>query len=257
VHERVAVPAGHDLHVGVLPVIRPRWGVALAVLLAALPARGGDVPDTVILNDGSRLRGTISVEDPKEGVTIVLADGSVHTIKPQDVKRVVYGGGIARSAAPAPAPAPAAAPLGELPPPAPDATPAWAPRPRPGGKTLTALWVPSLVVLSATYLTTIITTAVITANWGPDRQWDGLGYAFVPGAGPWIIFGVKGSQLGGLPNAMLVMSGILQDLSVAGLIVGLSVRTGEGAARVEAPRWMVVPSVGPHFVGATATVVAF
>src|SRR5579862_6366445 len=82
-----------------------------AALLAAcawpLPARAApDAPDVVVLNDGTQLRGTISVEDPKEGVTIVLPGGAVKQIKARDVKRTVYGGGIAGASPPPPAPAP-------------------------------------------------------------------------------------------------------------------------------------------------------
>jgi hypothetical protein len=75
----------------------------LAGVLVATPAFADDIPDTVILANGGRMRGIVMEEDPTAGVTIKLPDGTVKKLPAARVKQVVYGG-----QAPKPAPAPEA-----------------------------------------------------------------------------------------------------------------------------------------------------
>jgi hypothetical protein len=265
------------------------FSVLLAALVFVVPARAGDTPDMVVLVDGSRVQGLISQEDPKQGVTIVLADGSVRQIKAADVRRVVYGGGLAAAPAPpappappaAPAPAPPTAPAwpGAPPPPVPPAAsaalspaavvppPASAlpppyeaepPRRQGRGKTLRALWIPSLVVFSTMYVLTFAATTAVNMSYGGPPNTAAIGFSFVPALGPWLIIGA--TTIGGTDaqrttqTAALAAAGIFQDLGLVGLIVGLSIRTGGDAAKAKgAPRVMVLPRVRPGYAGATAT----
>ena len=90
--------------------------VALAVAGAALAvtpvAWAGEGQDIVYLVNGGRVRGTVFMEDPVNGVTVKLIDGTTRTIPKAEVARVQYG---PEAAAPAPAPAAPAAPGAPLP----------------------------------------------------------------------------------------------------------------------------------------------
>jgi hypothetical protein len=115
----------------------------LASLAVAAPARAGDTDDTVFLKNGGRVRGTVMTEDPKQGVKVKLADGTVKTVGAAEVDHVDYGGAAAAAppppATPEPAPAtpppPAAAPPAAPPPAFPP--PAAAP---PAGDSAPATW---------------------------------------------------------------------------------------------------------------------
>jgi hypothetical protein len=103
------------------------WTVVAAACLAtssaSREARADEVPDTVMLTNGGRVRGTVMEEDPAKGTSIRLLDGNVKRFSPQEVKEVIYGGG------PAPA-APVATPSQGAPPlPAPNSGPVSAPPP--------------------------------------------------------------------------------------------------------------------------------
>src|ERR1700710_1298319 len=111
------------------PIVRSnrlwRLGTAAVVGAAGLLSSGAalaDDTDTVFLASGGRVRGKVMEEDPKTGVSIKLLDGTVRTLKPPEVKQVVYAGAAAPVvvAAPVVAPppvvmAPAAPPPGVLP----------------------------------------------------------------------------------------------------------------------------------------------
>lgn len=211
-------------------------------------------PDEVVLVDGSRVRGTISVEDPKSGITIVLSNGSVRQIKAAEVKRTVYGGGLGAAATPPLAPtvtpplAPAATPL-VAPPPDGSAAPGL----RPSGS-FKALWVPSLITFSFVYVTTIVTTAVLNATVYQRPDSPGTGIAVIPVLGPWINLGVYSGEIGDAANALLVVSGVLQVASATGLIVGLAMSSPAGSARTASPpRWAVLPTFGPRQAGLSLT----
>jgi hypothetical protein len=83
-----------------------------------------DAIDTVFLGNGGRLRGAVMWQDPKNGVSIKLLDGSVRVVPAGDVRQVAFGDSAGGYPGPppttavvvAPPPAVAAAPL--LPPPA-------------------------------------------------------------------------------------------------------------------------------------------
>lgn len=215
---------------------------------AGAPASTG--PDEVVLVDGSRVRGTISVEDPKSGITIVLSDGSVRQIKAADVKRTVYGGGLGAAATPALTPAatpPLAPAVTPLPP---DGSAATALRPSRSWK---ALWVPSLITFSSVYVITIVTTAVLNATVYDRPDSPGTGIAVIPVLGPWINLGVYGGEIGDAAKALLVTSGVLQIAGATGLIVGLAMSSPSGSARATPPRWAVLPTFGPRQAGLSFT----
>jgi len=60
-------------------------------LLLATVALADTPPDTVFLANGGRLVGTVVTEDPDHGVTIKLLDGTIRTVKREEVKTVQYG----------------------------------------------------------------------------------------------------------------------------------------------------------------------
>ncbi len=84
----------------------------LVVCLGTRAARADDAPDTVMLTNGGRMRGTVMEEDPQKGTSVKLLDGTVKRLAPGDVKRVVYAGDSqpAPPVAPPAPPAPAVAP---------------------------------------------------------------------------------------------------------------------------------------------------
>ena len=215
---------------------------------AGPPASTG--PDEVVLVDGSRVRGTISVEDPKSGITVVLSDGSVRQIKSADVKRTVYGGGLGAAATPALAPtatpalAPAVTPL----PPDGSAAPALGP-----SRSWKALWVPSLITLSTVYVITIVTTVALNVAVYERPSSPANGYAVIPIFGPWINLGAYGDQVSDGVKGLLAVSGILQIAGATGLIVGLAMSSPSGSARATPPRWAVLPTFGPRQAGLTFT----
>ncbi len=83
------------------------WVIAAAgaVVLAGSTSWAGEGQDTVLLKNGGRLRGTVFAEDPVQGVSIKLLDGTTRNVPPAEVARVEYG---PPAGAPATAPAPAA-----------------------------------------------------------------------------------------------------------------------------------------------------
>ncbi len=75
-------------------------GVVLALLAAiASPASAAD-DDVVLLSNGGRVRGSVVVEDPAQGVRIRLADGTIRNIAAKDVKKVEYSGAPVAAEAP-------------------------------------------------------------------------------------------------------------------------------------------------------------
>jgi hypothetical protein len=77
-------------------------GALSAAATVATVAHADDVPDTVILSNGGRVRGLVVEEDPVKGVTIKLVDGTMKKLTAKEVKEVQY------APKPAPAPVPAA-----------------------------------------------------------------------------------------------------------------------------------------------------
>jgi hypothetical protein len=97
----------------------------LALVLAAALSVAADA-DTVVMNDGTRISGTVVEENPATGVTIQADDGTIRRLDRKDVARVEFADGTRSTVAAAPE-AQAAPP----PPPAPRAAPAPAPAPPP------------------------------------------------------------------------------------------------------------------------------
>jgi hypothetical protein len=81
----------------------------MALLLVTPAARADGPVDTVFLADGGRLRGIVTEDDPRRGVTIKLVDGTIRKVKRTDVARVEYAD------APAPAIASPSSPGGQTP----------------------------------------------------------------------------------------------------------------------------------------------
>lgn len=69
-------------------------------LLLTTVALADAPPDTVFLVNGGRLVGSVVTEDPERGVTIKLLDGTIRTVKREDVKTVQYGATTAAAAPP-------------------------------------------------------------------------------------------------------------------------------------------------------------
>ena len=95
----------------------------LSVSLGTNEGRADKVPDTVMLTNGGRVRGTVMEEDPQNGTSVRLADGSVKHLAPSEVKQVIYGGHVQTEAAPQAPPPP--------PMPTSTATPTWTMTPAP------------------------------------------------------------------------------------------------------------------------------
>ncbi len=97
----------------------------VSLLLAADPAH-----DTVFLQNGGRLRGTVVEETPAGGVTIQIPGGQLRTVPPAEVLRIEYRDGtiglLGAKLTPPPAapPTPASAELSPAPPPPPALPPA-------------------------------------------------------------------------------------------------------------------------------------
>ncbi len=119
------------------------------VALAAMLAGADPGFDTVFLQNGGRLRGTVVEEDPGRGVTIQIPGGQVRTVPPAEVFRIEYRDGTLGTLgvqpppkAPAPPPAPPAPPAAAAPaappaaaaPPAPDGEGGYQPRADDGGE---------------------------------------------------------------------------------------------------------------------------
>jgi len=87
----------------------------LTVALAALLAGADPGFDTVFLQNGGRLRGTVVEEDPTRGVTVQIPGGQVRTVPPGEVFRIEYRDGTigAIGAQPPPPKAPVTAPAVE------------------------------------------------------------------------------------------------------------------------------------------------
>lgn len=78
-----------------------------ASMMSAGSARADEL-DTILLNNGGRLQGTV-VEDQPSGVRVKLADGTLRTVPRAEIAKVRYASDRVAPAAPAPtAPAPAA-----------------------------------------------------------------------------------------------------------------------------------------------------
>src|SRR5450755_532656 len=108
--------------------------LALTLLASTCPARADGEPtappDTVVLKDGGRLRGTVIEEDPRRGVTVQLLDGTTRKVGKSALDHVEY------APAPAPPAAPAPATAAVAPPPVTYATPEAPPPPKPPGRGL-------------------------------------------------------------------------------------------------------------------------
>lgn len=73
-----------------------------AALLMPSAAMGDDVPDTVMLTNGGRIRGTVTEEDPQNGVVIRLVDGTFRKLTAKEVKEVQYGSSAPSNVTPQP-----------------------------------------------------------------------------------------------------------------------------------------------------------
>src|SRR5687767_15570942 len=103
-----------------------RRTIAIPLFFALVTVASTAVADDVVhLKSGGRVRGTVTLQDPTEGVVVLLADGTIKKIPAADVARVDYGDAGAPPVAtpapadPAPAPAPPAPPPAAAPPPPP------------------------------------------------------------------------------------------------------------------------------------------
>lgn len=81
----------------------------IPAVVAALLAGADPGFDTVFLQNGGRVRGTIVEEDPARGVTIQVPGGEVRTLLPAEVSRIEYRDGSAGSTGSPPQPLPPAA----------------------------------------------------------------------------------------------------------------------------------------------------
>jgi hypothetical protein len=82
----------------------------VAVTVAALLAASAADLDTVFLNNGGRMRGTVVEEDPARGVSIQLPGGERRTLQPGEVYRIQYADGTVKTYGGRQEPAPSAPP---------------------------------------------------------------------------------------------------------------------------------------------------
>lgn len=248
-------------------------GVALTMTFAQ-SARAED-PDTVMLASGGLVRGMVVEEDPLKGVSVRLADGTVRKIPPNELKRVIYAADAKASAKPpaaaaafaSPAPASVLAPT-----PLPSAAyapGAFAGQPplydvrssphRSHRSSIKALWIPSLIVWSTTYVATVAVTAGIVATEKSSNA-AVVGESAIPFAGPWVMIADPQNHMDQQAGRMAstAISGVFQDICLLGFILGVSIHTGGGdEAKSRAPRLSASPVLAPGYSGFTASLTHF
>jgi hypothetical protein len=206
------------------------------------PAEPRDDIDVIFLNGGGRIQGTVLEEDPKVGVTVRLADGTVKKVSRANIASIDYGrGGEAQGSAPAPQPlAPAPAPAAQSssntePIPAQPATESVPIKP---------LWIAGVITLGGAYAATIVTTVGFAA--GHDGAAAPIALSAFPIAGPFII--TAGYDTTGALNALYVSYGLFQIVGLGALITGLAVHTTRpvlSSRGVGPPRDLaIVPTAG-------------
>ncbi|HVY46962.1 MAG TPA: hypothetical protein VHB21_13835 [Minicystis sp.] len=234
-------------------------GLAAALLATAWSDRAcaDPEPDTVLLKNGGRLRGSVMEDDPNKGVSIQLLDGTVRRVPRSDVAEVRYAGAAPKMAAPSNMPGPGGAPAAAPPPPSPGPaagtspgapsayaaaapsglSPALSTLPPPvhPGSThsLRPRWITGLVLWSLTYSVTIGTTAGIVV--GGDGKGAAVGEACIPFAGPFVLIADHNNEPSDGEKAALVTSGVVQQVALAMFIAGVSVRVPGGGDVALAP----------------------
>jgi hypothetical protein len=172
-------------------------------------------------------------DDPAQGVSIRLLDGTTRKVVRSEVMRVNYGD--AAAAPPPPSPAPSApvavAPLAA--PPlapsgygygygAPGALPALGARRDSEGHHVPALWITGLSLWSVTYLATI----AITAGVARGDKGKAIGEACIPIAGPFVGLADGGDSLTGAERGGIITSLVLQQVGIALFVMGATIRVG-------------------------------
>jgi hypothetical protein len=215
-----------------------RFGLVVAACLSASlgtsEARADDAPDTVMLTNGGRVRGTVMEEDPEKGTSIKMPDGTVRRLDPSEVKRVVYGDSSETAPAPPPVPPPPA------PRPLPDLT-APVPQYRTVKRGIPGLYIAGPIVLGSTWLLTIGLTAALTNSDDPFYG-QKVGAACVPVFGPWVL--LSQPQIGSGYVAPIVFSGLAQAAGLVMTIAGLAARREVTVPVVGSARFSIAPTVG-------------
>lgn len=185
-----------------------------ALLLASAPARADDrKPDTVRLTNGGLVRGTVTIEDPAEGVTIVLVDGTTKKIPAKQVKDVEYAAAATQVPAQPQPPQPAA-------PPAPSVAAAYAPyapSPAPYG-------VPAYVEQKTRRSSGLMVLGIIDMPLGAGAIAGGVA-AFVAGNGD--------SDVQTPAVILIVSGGVLLAMGVTFTIVGATKVTRDAPVSLE------------------------
>jgi len=204
-----------------------------SVALGPRDARGDEPVDTVVLQSGTKLRGTVMVDD-NATVSIKLLDGTSRSIKRAEVARIEYADAPKAPAADPPADRPAEPKAVAEP----EEEPVVAPRPRRRGpvrptedeepldaersrKTgVPGLWITGISVFGASYLTAIVLTATLTPD--QDRA-KAIGYSCIPLFGGPASFAEDDFDIRSPYAEAIVVDTVLQHIGAAMFIIGLSV----------------------------------
>lgn len=229
-------------------------GVIALVFIAsiAVAARAQDATDTVLLVNGGRVRGTVLVDDPAQGIVSVrMADGRVRTLKRVQISRVEYAG----KAPPPPAPiepvtVATAAPVTVV------TQPNVRVEPVVETTTLKPVWMAgAIITLSVWALRAAITFGVCSSYSSNQRGCDGQDYAgaALPVIGAWVqaaqgIGGDHGASSAGAFGA-IVGAGLVEAGGLAMFIIGLVVHRDVHRGPEPSGALHVFPSVTPRTIG--------
>jgi hypothetical protein len=218
--------------------------LGLGLFLASPAAEAQATPDTVHLQGGGRVRGTVIVDDSK-GVQVLLPDQTTRQYDKADVVRVEYGPAEEDEAPSAPAPAPAPEPPPAAAPAAPPIamTPSFGPAPeQPQTESIKGLWVAGMVVLGISWLGSIPAAAAISSATGSEVPEQHAGVMAAPLVGPWLeAAGVIDAETTVAAPAFAAI-GVLQLGGTLMTILGLTLRRPTGVAEAEQlPTFAVAP----------------
>jgi hypothetical protein len=214
--------------------------LSVGLLAIAPDAAAQDLPDTVFLKDGGRVRGTIMVDDSK-GVQILLPDQSTRTYARGEIERIDYAEAQEEpSPDPEPEPEPAAAPP-PAPPPLSDFPRTFDDQPRGETEGIKGLYITGLVVFGVFWLGSIPAAAGISSATGSEMPEAHAGIMAVPLAGPIIeaVGGIEDATTAGAPGFIAI-----EVLQVSGLIMticGFAIRRPVHGQAEHVPTFAVAP----------------
>lgn len=111
----------------------------------------------------------------------------------------------------------------------------------PSTTSIRGLWIPGLVGLPVAWVATWV-HASLSLGAGSD----GVNAAFIPVAGPWLVLAAQNTD-----TAYYVVTGIVQDVSLLCLVLGLVIRVPEPRARIALGSSTLELAASPSATGGT------